>query len=241
MSGLLGHLTRLFVAPPPARAEKPSAWAPPVSNGAEQPVAAIKPPPELEPEFRIPVPGGAPVAVVGSSPDAITLAAALANELRLRCRSRCALLLVWCPLATDAHATPARPSARRLADRLSSGDRPAVPRGHLVRIELPTEPVAAAAEAGRLLAREDPAVLVLAGPRPAAFDRALGSASLVVVAEDAEAPPSLSALAAEQLRSLNPEVLIVPTPVGAVARSVASAGLGRLRVVSATLETRRRS
>lgn len=234
MSGLLGQAIGLFVHPPPARTEEPSAWAPPVPSGSITPAALTEPP-------AVPEPGtlasrGAPVVVVGSSVGAVTLASALANELRLRGGRRCALLLVWGPLTTGAPAAPARPSARRLATRLSFGDRPAVPRGHLVRVELPMEPVAAAAEASRLLGGEAPAVLVIAGPRSAAFDPALGSASLVVVAEEAEAPPSLSALAAEQLRSLNPEVLIVPTLGGAVARTFANAGLGRLRRAGAALE-----
>lgn len=236
MSGLLGQAIGLFVDPPAARAgEAPSAWAPPVPNATVMPAAATEP--TSGPEPARPASLGAPVAVVGSSADAVILAAALANELRLRCRSRTALLLVWCPLTTDASATPARPSARRLAARLSAGDRPAVPRGHLVRVGLPMEPAAAAADASRLLAGETPAVLVLAGPRAAAFDSALGSASLVVVAADPEAPPTLSTLAAEQLKAVNPEVLVVPALGGAVARIVANAGLGRLRRVGGALVT----
>lgn len=101
-----------------------------------------------------------------------------------------------------------------------------------MRVDLPSDPGVAAVRVTELLTGDAPAVLVLAGPRPVAFDPVLAAARLVVLVADAARPSALTGLAAEELAHLGPGVSVMPPMGSAVARVLAGAGLGRLRRLS---------
>lgn len=220
MTPVLERTLALFLSPASPTPER-GAWEPPVPvldavsahTGEASPSA----------------PSGALTVVLGASSGVVPLGAALANELRCRARAGAALLMVWAPSGPAVPAAPAWPATRRLAERHALREPSAVARGKLVRVDLPADPEVAAAEIPALVAGDVPAVLVMAGPRPAAFDAPLAAAKLVVLVPDAEHPPTLTGLATDELRRTGPEVMVIPPLTGAVGRVLANAGLGRLR------------
>ena len=174
-------------------------------------------------------------AVIAPGSDAVTFGSALAGELRARSRSRTALLLVWDPAAATPPATPAWRAARRLAAALS-GSHDVAARGRLVRLQLPHDATAAAAAATRLTgSARVPTVVVLGGPRSAAFDGLLSSLDLLVVLRSAECPSSLTDLAVAQLRQVNDRIEVERPIVGSARRALAACGLGRARSLGARL------
>ena len=223
MSSLAERALALFVSPPTPVAGS-AAWEPPL---------AMRPSPRDDTSGHLGVPwapGPGTAVVLGPSGAAVPVAAVLANALRARARARTALLIVWAPSQVAPIATvPAWPAARRMAERFKLAEPSAGARGWLVRVDIPPAPEAAAARIPELTSGEVPAVIVLAGPRPAAFDPFLAAAERVVLVADPDRPPGATALAAQQLARLGSAVSVMP-PVGSpVARALAGAGLGRLR------------
>lgn len=229
MTSMVERALALFVSPA-APIPQAAGWEPPVavrsSSGDD---TSTRPDTARVQAVR----SGMLTVVLGPSGAAAPVGAAVANELRCRARARTALLIVWAPSGVPATAAPAWPAAQRLAERLGTGESSVVARGRLVRVDLSTDPEAAAAWIPELIAGEAPAVLVLAGPRPAAFDPVLAAARLVVLVADADRPPAVTALAAEELAHSCPEVSVMAPMSSATARVVAGAGLGRLRRLSA--------
>jgi hypothetical protein len=125
-------------------------------------------------------------------------------------------------------AAPAHAAARRLAARLAARGIPASPRGRLAWLRLPADPRTGIAMAERAAAAIDvPAVLALAGPRPAAADPLLAEHDLIVLVTDDEAAP-LASLALDRLAGLGPPAVAV-RPLRGASRRLALAGAGRLR------------
>jgi hypothetical protein len=173
----------------------------------------------------------APRAVVLGKPGcAAPVAAALANELRIRVRARCALACVWAPAGWTARSGPAGHAARRLAEKLEARGLSAVPRGRLAWLPLPSEPVQAGAAAARAAAAVDvPVVVALAGPRSRELDGLLDEQDLLVVVPPDRAGGPIADLALAGLADRRaPAVICPPLPHG-VTRVLALAGLGRLR------------
>jgi hypothetical protein len=173
----------------------------------------------------------APRAVVLGKPGcAAPVAAALANELRIRARSRCALTCVWSPAGWSARPGPAGHAARRLAEKLEARGLPAVPRGRLAWLPLPPEPVQAGAAAARASAAvEVPMVVALAGPRSQALDGFLDEQDLIVVVPPDRAGGPIAELALAGLADRRAPAEICPPLPHGLGRLLAMAGLGRLR------------
>jgi hypothetical protein len=213
----LGGIFFELADPPPAPAERPA---------AALPEAAVAAPP------RHAVVVGAPGAVV-------PVAAAAAGELRARHRAGAALLCVWRPAGAespDDERTPAArspagattPGAGRLAARLVAHDLAATACGRLALLLLDPAPAAAVEQVRRGLAMvNDPVVLALAGPRPAAFEPLLAELDLAIAVLPAGADDSLRALALTGLPT-PARHLAAPLAPGP-ARWSALAGLARLR------------
>ena len=143
------------------------------------------------------LPSATRAIVLGSSSDAIPLAAAHALALRAAVRASAALVAVWRPGAEDGDARRgvATRAAARLAARLSTHGLPTVARGRLAWLALPVEPAAAAAAVRRASAMvEGPLVTALGGPRPAELDGLVAEHDLGVVAADPESPLARAAL-----------------------------------------------
>lgn len=252
MSRWFAQVAALFVAPaidaptakPPLGESEPPAhptqWQPPVEATWDQPSEVGIPADDEGPaETRstaVRPPGPVDAAVVGAGPDAVTLGATLAAELRCRNRARAALLLIWDPGGAAPAPMPAWAGARGLAATLGESHVCAA-RGRLVALQLPHEPLAAAATADSLAGdARVPAVLVLGGPRASAFHDLLGRLDILVVLEADGSPGSLTELAAAELRRLNPHV-VVQSPLGGVGRRLlALSGLGRARSLGARLD-----
>lgn len=247
MKGLLAEAAALFVVPAATTAPtRPAAaedgrhpvrleWQPPVlADGS--PTAAVESPigsggPDLD--ASRPDRGGAAASigavVIGGGSDALALGAALAGELRLRQRARTALLLIWDPAREAPVPLPGWPAARRLAGELGD-DADVAARGRLVAVRLPAEASAAAGAAQRLTRSAGvPTVLVLGGARSSDFDVLLAERDLLVVLQGDDLPPSLARLAADELRDLNPHVLVERPIGGGMRRVLALAGLTRAR------------
>jgi hypothetical protein len=123
---------------------------------------------------------------------------------------------------------PAHAAARRLAARLGSRGIPATARGRLAWLPLPAEPGPGLAMAERAAAAIDvPAVLALAGPRPAEAEPLLPELDLVAVVAGDDAGP-LATLVLDHLNGLAAPAVAV-RPLRGASRRLALAGLGGLR------------
>ena len=144
------------------------------------------------------LPAATRAIVLGTSSDAVPLAAAHALALRAAVRASAALVAVWRPGDDDREARrgAATRAAARLAARLSAHGLPSVARGRLAWLVLPVEPAAAAAAVRRASAMvEGPLVTALSGPRPAELDGLVAEHDLAVVAADPDSPLARAALA----------------------------------------------
>jgi hypothetical protein len=211
-------------ARPPLR--PPDASPPLHTPGAPPPLHALGAPPAS-------VAGTCCVAaVLGPSAAVVPVAAACAGELRARLRTPAALVCVWRPIGPVAAppAGAATPGARRLAQRLTERGAAATACGRLAWLALETDPAAAAATARRaILAAGQPAVVAIAGPRPAELEAMLATAELAVVVLPAHADPAVGALALAGLPA--PARVTHPPLAAGPARWAALAGLARLRTL----------
>ena len=179
------------------------------------------------------LPATAPLAVVlGPTGSVVSVAAAVAGELRARERAPAALICMWRPAGPCATASPAGAAtlgARRTAQRLADRGAAATACGRLAWLVLDDDPAAAAASAHRAVAAaaDAPAVVAVAAPRPAPFESLLAAADLAVVVLPSDADPALASLALSGLpaRSATVQPPLAPGP----ARWAAMAGLARLR------------
>jgi hypothetical protein len=129
------------------------------------------------------------------------------------------------------HDRPAHAAARRLAARLAARGIPASARGRLAWLPLPADPGPGLALAERAAAAIDvPAVLALAGPRPAEAEPVLAEHDLVVVVGGDDDGP-LTTLALEKLGTLAAPAVAV-RPLRGASRRLALAGVGGLRALA---------
>jgi hypothetical protein len=179
------------------------------------------------------------IAVLCAAADAPGLGAALALAVARRFRAPVAAVCAW----TGSESTrpswraPALPAARRLATALTARGHQAHATGRLALVHLTPGCDEAAAEARRAIAAADPApaVVVLGGPRAAAFDELLAEQDLVVVATRSGTDPALSRLAVASLAGATVRACtceVAPTPS---ARTLAAAGLTLLPSVRRAL------
>jgi hypothetical protein len=171
------------------------------------------------------------VAVLAAASDAPALGAALGLALARRRPAPVVVVCVWSAgqPALPAWRAPALPAARRLAGGLAARGYDARPAGRLAVVRLAGSDDDAAAAARRALAAAGtaPAVLVLAGPRAAAFDALLAEQDLVVVGIRSGADPVLARLAVAGLTD-TVRACACDVPAAHPARSLAAAGVALL-------------
>lgn len=224
----------------PAPAAPPLQWYPPVAGAWHATTAAGTADhhegPAVDARSSAERTGVVHAAVLGAGAEAVALGAALAGELRFRNRALAALLLVFDPVRQPPTPLPAWPGARTVCASLGESDAGA-PRGRLVGVQLPSEPLAAVAAADRL-ARDVrvPTVLVLGGARASAFDDLLSRRDVLVVVESDGVAGSLAELATAELSRLNPHVVVQRPIAGTFWRLLARSGLGRARFLGARLD-----
>jgi hypothetical protein len=174
------------------------------------------------------VPGA--VAVLCSAEDARAVGVALGCLLARRARAGCGLVCVCVAPDTPRPGEARGPSsraARRLAATLSARGLAAEACGRAAVVALDAAPAVALAEAGRAAAAagDVPAVLVLGGPRPAAFDVLLAEQDRLLVLTPPGADESLGALALAGLPTSGPAGTVCPLALGPATRALAAAGL----------------
>jgi len=170
------------------------------------------------------------LAVLSAAEDARAVGVAAAGILARRARAACALACVW--TAPEAHRHPeARPPAgrasRRLAAALSARGLDALPCARAAIVALPSDPGEAVAAAGRAVAAAGaaPAVLVLGGPRAAAFDDLLAAQDRVLVVTRPGTADVIGALAVAGLPAAGPPRETCALALGPVGRALAAGGL----------------
>jgi hypothetical protein len=170
------------------------------------------------------------LAILSAAEDARALGVAAAGILARRSRAACALACVW--TAPEPHRrTDARPPAgrasRRLAGALCARGLDALPCGRAVVVALPRDPGEAVAAAGRAAAAAGPApaVLVLGGPRAAAFDDLLAAQDRLLVVTRPDTAGTIGALAVAGLPAAGPPHETCALGLGAVGRALAASGL----------------
>jgi len=202
-------------APAVARAGAPRPWRRPAARPAA--VAA---------ERRVP----RAVAVLCAADDAAAVGVAAAALLARRARASCGLALVWTG-AAPASRTDAGPLAGRAARRLATAlhGRGVVARacGRTVHVALPADPEEALAAARRAVAAggEAPAVIVLGGPRSAAFDDALAEQERLVVLTRPGADATVAALAVASVPADGPAGAVRTIALRPATRALAASGL----------------
>jgi hypothetical protein len=198
----------------------PPADRPAPSSGAEHPLA----PPPRTPALAVlcGADDARPVAVAAGS----LLAGAFGGA-----RGPCALACVWTPDATPARAD-GRPLAwaapQRLAASLGARGLVADACGRTAAVTLPAAPADAVMAARRALAAaaQAPAVLVLGGPRDAAFDVLLAEQDLIVVLTCGGQSDTVTALAVAALDALDVRAVARPLALRPAARALAGLGVG---------------
>lgn len=170
----------------------------------------------------------------------------LALRLLSAARAPAGVVCHWqkTPRTLSTGGPPARPAARHLAARLSGRDLSARAIGRLVFTSLPGEPAGALADASRALAAASaagaPAVVVIAGPRPAALDPLLAERDAIVIVT----PPGAGALAeaaSAGAGELGPPVLACEYRARAAERMLALAGIAAVGGLGRALEPARRA
>jgi hypothetical protein len=169
------------------------------------------------------------VAVLTTAADAPALGAALGLALAGRMRAPVVAVCSW---TADARMpatwrAPATPAARRLAGTFAARGLAARAAGRLAVVQLPPAADEAAAMARRAIAAAGaaPTVLVLGGPRVAAFDALLAEQDLVVVATPSGTDPALAQLALARLSSDAVRTCACDVPASHPARVLAASGL----------------
>jgi hypothetical protein len=139
----------------------------------------IAPATAAPPAEAVAAPPAARAAVLGAAGEVVPLAAAVALAL-----GPPALVALWNADRAPSAGLATR-AAARLAARLLARDLPAVARGRLAWVALPTEAGAAAAAVRRASAAVDgPLVTALAGARPPALEDLVAEHDLAIFAAD---------------------------------------------------------
>jgi hypothetical protein len=184
------------------------------------------------------------VAVLCAAEDAGAAGVAMAALLARRARAGCGLACVWTAPDSYRHpetGAPARRAARRLSATLAARALDARACGRAVVVALEVDPAAALAGAGRAAAAagDVPVVLVLGGPRPAAFDALLAEQDRLVVLTRPGADAAIGALA---LAGLPASGAAGTVALGPGTRALAAAGFavpaGLRRAFEAAIEDR---
>jgi hypothetical protein len=170
------------------------------------------------------------VAVLCSAEDARAAGVAVAVLLARRVRAACGLACIWTAPEPHRHPearAPASRGARRLAATLEGRGLAARACGRAVAVALEADPAAALAGAGRAsaAARAAPTVLVLGGPRPAAFDALLAEQDQLLVLSRPGAEAAVGALALAGLPAAGPPRSVCTVGLGPAARALAATGL----------------
>jgi hypothetical protein len=149
------------------------------------------------------------VAALCAPGEAARVGRALGSAAAARAGTGCAIVCRWTGEEPDdvsppAPGPPVAGAARRVTTRLRGRGLAATARGRLVTVALAAGGVEARAQAERAAAAagDVPVVLVLAGPRPAAFDPLLAQQDRIVVVAGAGAPAALEALALDDAARL---------------------------------------
>jgi hypothetical protein len=215
--------------------------APPGAASLEAPRRAV-----VRPAARSEAPAvpGA-VAVLCAAEDARAVGVALASGLARRARAGCGLACVWTgqdlPPAGTARGGSSR-AARRLAAALAGRGLAAQACGRAAVVALDGDPAVAVSGVRRATAAagDAPVVVVLGGPRPAAFDALLAEQDRLLVLTRPGADDALGALAVAGLPGDGPGRAVCPVALGPAARALAAAGLAvpaaLRRVVDAAIE-----
>jgi hypothetical protein len=210
VTAAIGALARLFVAP-----------AAPSEDVAVTLEAALPP----------------AVAIVGRDRRAVAAGCAAGLLLARRCRAGAALVCVRGGDSVGVRRATATLGARRLAGVLSSHNVDAVAVGRLVAVDLGRvgeDGEAATAHARQALgaAGDAPTVLVLVGPREAAFDALLDVQDAIGVASAAGDPPPLTDLA---VAGLPDPAVALRCPGAAATAALATKGLAVVPSLAAAL------
>jgi hypothetical protein len=183
------------------------------------------------------------LAVLCAADDARAVGVAAAGLLARQARAACALACVW--TAPEPHRHPeARPpaarAARRLGGALSARGLDALPCGRAAVVALPPDPGEAVTATGRAAAAAGaaPAVLVLGGPRTAAFDDLLAAQDRVLVVTRPDAAEAIAALAAAGLPPAGPPHERCTLALGPVGRALAASGLATPPALRRALDSR---
>ena len=170
------------------------------------------------------------LAMLCAPEDARALGVAAGVVLARAARAPTALACLW--TAPDAARHPdARPpsvrGARRLAAALTARGLDAVPSGRVATVALPADPSAALAAAGRAAAAAGaaPVVLVLGGPRDAAFDELLAVQDRLLVVARPGSGEAIAGLALAGLPDLAPPATTCTLALGPAGRALAAAGV----------------
>lgn len=217
---------------------------PPEVPSATDPLFAAGSPPAADPPFATdalaapdprstaPVSTAArsAVAILCATEDARAVGVAAAVLLARAARTPTALACLWTapnpPRHPDARP-PATRGARRLAAALAARGLDAVPCGRAATVALPADPSAALAAAGRAAAAAAaaPVVLVLGGPRDAAFDDLLAVQDRLLVVTRPGPGEAIAGLALAGLPDPAPPAGTCALAFGPAGRALAAAGL----------------
>ncbi len=174
---------------------------------------------------------GRHVCVLAGGRAASALGDALAAHLARAPGARCAVVVrAGGDDERTAAALPAppAPTARRLHRGLVLDGEEAAVRGRVVTLTAPSDRDGLAATLARVTRRAPaaPVVTVIPGARCTTFDPVVAAHELIVVVVDAEAPPTLPALALAEVQALAPaaavQVVALPARLGASARRAAA-------------------
>jgi hypothetical protein len=181
-----------------------------------------------QPELAVAPPRFAPRALVlGSTRDAVPVAAALAGGLREQERAAGAVLVTW-PAPQPPRPALGTPGASRLVANLQSRGLGAVARGRLAWLALGADELRGAHRA--LAAVDVPAVVAISSARTAAADALLAEQDQLVLVVPLDADPRLVELAREGLAEWNVPVVVRSPLTAPGARITALAGWGRVRL-----------
>lgn len=169
------------------------------------------------------------IALLAPPADAPALGAGLALVLARHRRAPAALVCRWSPIGPPegrSWRVPALPAAARQAAALNARGHDAHATGRLVVVQLMAACEQAAPEACRVIAAAGsaPTVLVLAGPRRAAFDALIREQDLVVAAIPRGADAALGILACAGFERAR----VCEASLGGPARALAAAGIAVL-------------
>jgi hypothetical protein len=183
------------------------------------------------------------VAVLCGAEDARAVGVAAAAVLARRARASCGVVCIWTAPVPHRHPDarpPAGRGARRLAAALEGRGLDALACGRAAVVALPADPEDAVRAVARATAAAGPApaVLVLGGPRAAAFDAVLAGHDRLVVVTRPGADAAVGALALAGLPAAGVPHTGCALGLRPVARALAAAGLATPPALRRALDDR---